>query len=158
MSSAKVAKGSLYRALEEPVFNVWKSVVASGQLSPCIATTEPVGWSPWAAQLSPRAAGTEARTPSPCAPQREKPPQWEACALQQRVAPTQRSRTTENKKQKTLSQSTSQKVGEKVAFTPTLRKALKWRRLYVNYLNKSRGKREMERAWTGNHRKGRAEV
>ena len=40
--------------------------------------------------LSPRAATTEAHTPRAHAPQQEKPPQWEACALQQRVAPTHR--------------------------------------------------------------------
>ena len=32
-------------------------------------------------------ATTEAHMPRACAPQQEKPPQWEACALQQRVAP-----------------------------------------------------------------------
>ena len=37
--------------------------------------------------LSPRAATTEAHTPRACAPQQEKPPQWEARAPQQRVAP-----------------------------------------------------------------------
>ena len=40
--------------------------------------------------LSLRATTTEARTPRACAPQQEKPPQWEACALQQRVAPARR--------------------------------------------------------------------
>ena len=33
--------------------------------------------------LSSRATTTEARVPRPCAPQQEKPPQWEACASQQ---------------------------------------------------------------------------
>ena len=37
--------------------------------------------------LSPRAATTEARAPRACAPQQEKPPQWEAHAPQRRVAP-----------------------------------------------------------------------
>ena len=37
--------------------------------------------------LSLRAATTEARKPRACAPQQEKPPQWEALAPQQRVAP-----------------------------------------------------------------------
>ena len=43
--------------------------------------------------LSPRARATEARAPRACAPQQEKPLQWEACApqwearaLQQKVA------------------------------------------------------------------------
>ena len=38
--------------------------------------------------LSPRAATTEAGVPRASAPQQEKPPQWEARALQWRVAPT----------------------------------------------------------------------
>ena len=37
--------------------------------------------------LSPRATTTEAHAPRARAPQQEKPPQWEACALQWRVAP-----------------------------------------------------------------------
>ena len=37
--------------------------------------------------LSPRATTTEARVPRARAPQQEKPPQWEARTLQQRVAP-----------------------------------------------------------------------
>ena len=40
--------------------------------------------------LSPRATTTEARIPRARAPQQEKPPQWEACASQQRVAPARR--------------------------------------------------------------------
>ena len=40
--------------------------------------------------LSPHAATTEAHVPRAHAPQQEKPPQWEACALQQRVAPAHR--------------------------------------------------------------------
>ena len=38
--------------------------------------------------LSPCAATTDACAPRTCAPQQEKPPQWEAHALQRRVAPT----------------------------------------------------------------------
>ena len=38
--------------------------------------------------LSLRAATTEARAPTAHTPQQEKPPQWEAHAQQQRVAPT----------------------------------------------------------------------
>ena len=41
--------------------------------------------------LSPHAATTEAHAPRARAPQQEKPPQWEAHAPQQRVAPTRRS-------------------------------------------------------------------
>ena len=37
--------------------------------------------------LSPHATTTEAHVPRSCAPQQEKPPQWEAHAPQQRVAP-----------------------------------------------------------------------
>ena len=40
--------------------------------------------------LSPRAPTTEARAPRARAPQQEKPPQWEAHALQRRVAPAHR--------------------------------------------------------------------
>ena len=44
----------------------------------------------WVPQLlSLRAATIEAHMPRSCAPQR-KPPQWEACALQRRVAPARR--------------------------------------------------------------------
>ena len=35
--------------------------------------------------MSPCAASTEAHVPRACAPQQEKPPQWEACAPQERV-------------------------------------------------------------------------
>ena len=38
--------------------------------------------------LSPCATTTEARAPRACALQQRKPPQWEACALQQKAAPT----------------------------------------------------------------------
>ena len=74
-----------------------------GQLSLCATTTEPVLSSPRAATtearalwahvpqlLSPRAATTEARTLRAHALQQEKPPQWEACAPQRRVAPARR--------------------------------------------------------------------
>ena len=37
--------------------------------------------------LSSRTTTTEASTPTVCAPQQEKPPQWEDRAPQQRVAP-----------------------------------------------------------------------
>ena len=40
--------------------------------------------------LSLCAATTEAHASRPCAPQQEKPPQCETCALQRRVAPTRR--------------------------------------------------------------------
>ena len=40
--------------------------------------------------LSLHAATTEAHTPRACALQQEKPPQWEARAPQQRVAPARR--------------------------------------------------------------------
>ena len=57
--------------------------------------TKPVHHNYWACMLqgyepqllSPWAASTEACMPGACAPQQEKPPQWEACALQQRVVP-----------------------------------------------------------------------
>ena len=40
--------------------------------------------------LSPRAAATEVRVPKARALQQEKPPQWEARALERRVAPAHR--------------------------------------------------------------------
>ena len=40
--------------------------------------------------LSPCAATTEAHAPRACAPQQEKPPEWEAHAQQGRVAPARR--------------------------------------------------------------------
>ena len=40
--------------------------------------------------LSPRATTTEAHAPRAHAPQQEKPPQWEDCAPQRRVAPARR--------------------------------------------------------------------
>ena len=46
-------------------------------------TLQPMSHNYW----SPRATTTEAWTPRTCAPQQEKPSQWEACAPQQRVAP-----------------------------------------------------------------------
>ena len=63
-------------------FEPWYGKIphATEQLSSCTTTTEPELWSPWATT-------TEARTPRACAPQQEKPPQWEACAPQQRIAP-----------------------------------------------------------------------
>ena len=61
----------------------------------CHGATKPVRHNYWACALepashnywSPRATTTEACVPRAHAPQREKPPQWEAHALQGRVAP-----------------------------------------------------------------------
>ena len=68
----------------------------------CRGATKPVRHNYWACALEPvshkywdrepqllslRAATTEARVPRAHAPQWEKPPQWEARALQRRVAP-----------------------------------------------------------------------
>ena len=58
----------------------------------CCRTTEPVHHNYWACALepashnygSPCATITEARTPRDHAPQQEKPPQWEARALQRK--------------------------------------------------------------------------
>ena len=53
-------------------------------------TLEPVSHNYWAHEpqlLTPRATATEAQAPRAHAPQQEKPPQWEACAPQWRVAP-----------------------------------------------------------------------
>ena len=62
----------------------------------CRGATKPVRHNYWACALEPashnywahvRATTTEARGPRACAPQQEKPPQWEARAPQRRVAP-----------------------------------------------------------------------
>ena len=62
----------------------------------CHGATKPVRRNYWACALepmshnywSPCTTTTEAHAPRAHAPQQEKPPQWEACAPQQRVAPT----------------------------------------------------------------------
>ena len=63
----------------------------------CHGATKPVRHNYWACiracklpWLRPCARTTEARTPRAHAPQHQKPPQSEACALQRRVAPTRR--------------------------------------------------------------------
>ena len=56
----------------------------------CRGPTEPKSHNYWAHKpqlLSPHATTTEARAPRARALQQEKPPQWEAHALQQKVAP-----------------------------------------------------------------------
>ena len=61
----------------------------------CRGATKPVSHNYWACALepashnywSPRATTTEARAPRACAPQQEKPPQWEARTPQRRIAP-----------------------------------------------------------------------
>ena len=70
---------------QETRFDSWSGKIphAAKQQSPCTTTTEPVPYNP-------RATATEARAPRARAPQQEKPPQWEARARQQRVAPARR--------------------------------------------------------------------
>ena len=53
----------------------------------CCGATKPVRHNYWAYALELTAATTEARAPRARAPQQEKAPQWEAHALQRRVAP-----------------------------------------------------------------------
>ena len=75
-------------------FDPWSGRIphAAGQRSPC-ATAEPALWSPWAAAAgpmchgcwSPRATTAGACAPGARAPQRERPPQWEAWAPRWRV-------------------------------------------------------------------------
>ena len=57
------------------------------QLSQCATTTEPVLFAREPQLLSPCATTTEAHASIARALQQEKPPQWEARAPQQRVAP-----------------------------------------------------------------------
>ena len=52
---------------------------------------------PGAMTIDPWAVTTEAHAPRDCAPQQEKSPQWQACALQQRAS------TTKNKNQPRVS-------------------------------------------------------
>ena len=52
---------------------------------------------------SPCAATAEAHVPGTGAPQHEKPPQWEACAQQKRVAPSTAMRETQHTATKTQS-------------------------------------------------------
>ena len=54
---------------------------------PGCGATKPVHHSYWAWALSPRATAAEARGPTACAPQQERPPQWEVCTLQRRLPP-----------------------------------------------------------------------
>ena len=65
----------------------------------CHRATKPVYHNYWVCALEPvnhnyllslSATTTEARAPKAHAPQQEKPPQWEARAPQQRVAPARR--------------------------------------------------------------------
>ena len=59
----------------------------------CRGATKPVRHNYWACEpqlLGPHAATTEARAPRARTPQQEKPPEWEARAPQQGVAPTRR--------------------------------------------------------------------
>ena len=74
-------------ALEPASHNYWACALepaSHNYWSPRTATTE-------ALELQGlRAASTEARAPRARAPQQEKPPQWEAHAPQQRVAPARR--------------------------------------------------------------------
>ena len=53
----------------------------------CHGATKPVRCNYWACTLEPTSHNYWARTPRARAPQQEKPPQWEACAPQRRVAP-----------------------------------------------------------------------
>ena len=70
----------------------WTWVRALGREDPtCRRATKPVRHDYWACEpqlLSLRATTNEAHVPRARAPQQEKPPQWEAHAPQQRVAPT----------------------------------------------------------------------
>ena len=61
-----------------------------GATKPVCQTIEPVFKSPQTKLLSLHATTTEARTLRARALQQEKPPQWEAHTLQQRIAPTHR--------------------------------------------------------------------
>ena len=55
----------------------------------CHRATKPVRHNYWACALEPVCHNYRTRAPRARAPQQEKPPQWEACAPQRRVAPAQ---------------------------------------------------------------------
>ena len=95
-------QGTMVRSL------VWEDPTCHGATKPVLhnywaCTLEPASHNYWAHTrqllkpthsrahvpqlLSPHAATTDACTPRACAPQQKKPPQWEACAPQRRVAP-----------------------------------------------------------------------
>ena len=56
----------------------------------CRGANKPVRHNYWACTLEPVSGNYWAHAPRARAPQQEKPPQWEACAPQQRVAPARR--------------------------------------------------------------------
>ena len=56
----------------------------------CHGATKPVRHNYWAYALEPRATTTESACLEPMLRNKEKPPQWEACAPQRRLAPTRR--------------------------------------------------------------------
>ena len=91
----------------------------------CCGATKPVRHNYWACApqpmshnywarmpqlLSLHAATTEAHTPRACAPQQEKPLQWEARAPQRRVANAAKNKTKQNKTQSELFPSSSEQV------------------------------------------------
>ena len=61
-----------------------------GEDPTCRGATKPVHHNYWACALEPASHNYWAHVPRAHAPQQEKPPQWEACAPQRRVAPTRR--------------------------------------------------------------------
>ena len=60
-----------------PMQGTWVRALV-GEAPTCRGATKPLRHNYWA------------RAPRACAPQQEKPPQWEACAPQRRVAPAHR--------------------------------------------------------------------
>ena len=88
------SQGAQWLRIHLPMQGTW--VRALVQEDPtCHGATKPMCHNYWACALepashnywSPRATTTEACAPRACAPQQEKPPQWEAHAPQRRVAP-----------------------------------------------------------------------
>ena len=73
-------------------FEPWSGKIshAAEQLSLCATTTEPASHNYWACTLEPMSRNYWAHVPRARTPQQEKPPQWEAHALQRRVAPAHR--------------------------------------------------------------------
>ena len=82
-------QGTQVRALvqEDPTCRGATKTVHHNYWACALESTSHNYWAHEPQLLSPRATTTEARTPSTRAPQQQEPPQWEARAPQQRVAP-----------------------------------------------------------------------
>ena len=106
----------------------------------CRGATKPVRHDYWACTLepacrnywSPCATTTEARAPRAHVPQQEKPPQWEACATQRRVAPARR---TQRKPARSKEDPMQPKIKNKIKYINLLKKKKNWLRFFYILLD-----------------------